>query len=229
MVYAFQDTKDKIPGTTLCPMTTTRKGRKYIATVTRGEATSLQGDKSDVELQIKKGSRKRAYLMEVRTDLSNFGSFVPDDECFISPVVEVLTPDEVDNPSCVLKVPHCLHDEDDRSKVKVRMVDENGNVEVPERAKCTDGILFYDIDDKFIELHTPHLAKVICTICQTPYHCKERINSIWYAKLHSQELSTSRLFNWFVGNEIRHDVEIRSYLCADLHTMDELRKVNIVL
>ena len=62
------------------PMTTTRQGRRYIATVARGEAISLQGDKSDVKLEIKEGCPKRAYLMEVRTDPSNFSSIVPDDE-----------------------------------------------------------------------------------------------------------------------------------------------------
>ena len=35
-------------------MITTRKGRRYLATVGNGEAISLQGDKSDVKLQIKK-------------------------------------------------------------------------------------------------------------------------------------------------------------------------------
>ena len=230
-VLVFQERKDTIPRGTLCPMTTTRKGRRYLATVVRSEATSLQGDKSDVKLDIKKGCPKRAYLMEVRTDLSNFGSFIPDDECFISPVVEVLAPAETS--TCILRIPHCLHDEDDRSKVKVRMVDENGtpnSIEVPERTKCTDGVLFYDIDARFIELHTPHLTKVICTICQKPYHCRERINSIWYAKLHTQELSVTGLRKWYIGGkETRHDVEIRSYLCADLHTMDELRNVNTFL
>ena len=61
-----------VPLPTGCPMTTTRKERRYLATVAKGEATSLQGDKSDVKLEIKEGCPKRAYLMEVRTDLSTF-------------------------------------------------------------------------------------------------------------------------------------------------------------
>ena len=73
-------------------MTTTRKGRRYLATVAKGEATSLQGDKSDVKLEIKEGCPKRAYLMEVRTDLSRFRSFIKKDECFISPIVDVIAP-----------------------------------------------------------------------------------------------------------------------------------------
>ena len=222
----FQETKE-IPRGVLCPMTTVRKGRRYLATVSEGEATSLKGDKSDVRLDIRKGCPKGAYLMEVRTDLSNFESFIQNDECFISPIVEVLAPPETSSVSYILTIPHCLHVEDDRSKVIVRMIHEESVILVPEREKCTDGVLFYDIYTNFIELHTPHFTKTICSICKTPYHCRERIHSIWYAKLHSQELSGSGLFNWFVRNEIRHDVEIRSYLCSDIHTMAEWRNVNI--
>ena len=79
-------------------MTTTRKGRRYLATCAKGEAISLQGDKSNVKLEIKEGCPKGAYLMEVRTDLSNFGSIIPHDECFISPIVEVLAAAETSNP-----------------------------------------------------------------------------------------------------------------------------------
>ena len=57
--------------------------------------------------------------MEVRSDLSNFGSIIPDDECFISPIVEVLAPAETNTSSYVLRIPHCLDEDDDRTKVKV--------------------------------------------------------------------------------------------------------------
>ena len=105
-----------------------------MATVTKGEATNLQGDKSDVRLDIKEGCPKRAYLMGVRTDPSSFESFIPDDECFISPIVDVLAPAETSTSSYMLRIPHCLDEDDDRTKVKVRMVHENRNpavVEVP--------------------------------------------------------------------------------------------------
>ena len=108
-----------------CPMTTRRKGRQYLATVAKGEPISLQGDKSDVKLEIKEGCPKRAYLMEVRTDPSNFGSIIPDNECFISPIVKVLAPAETSTSSYVLRIPHCLDEDDDKTKVKVRLIHEN--------------------------------------------------------------------------------------------------------
>ena len=162
-------------------MTTTRKGRRYLATVAKGEATSLQRDKSDVKLDIKEGCPKRAYLMEVRTDPSNFESDIPDDECFISPIVEVLAPAQTSTSSYTLWIPHCLDEEDDRTKVKVRLVHENRNLAVVEVPKGNAGALYYDIDDRFIELHTTHFCQVICTICDTPFHCLGKISSLWYA------------------------------------------------
>ena len=152
---------DHLP--TGCPMTTMRNGRRYLATVAKGGTIYLQGHKSDVKLEIKEGCPKRAYLMEVRTDLSDTESFpkddknesiIPDDECFISPIVDVLAPAETSTSSYILRIPHCLDEDDDRTKVKVRMVHENRNPAVVEVPKGNARALYYDIDDRFIELHT---------------------------------------------------------------------------
>ena len=210
---------DVIHSSALCPMTTTRKGRTYIATVPKGEAISLQTDKSDVKLEIQEGCPKRPYLMEVRTDLSNFGSVIPDDECFISPIVEVLAPAETSTSSYTLWIPHCLDEDDERTKVKVRMIHENripAVIFVPEKAKCTDGVLFYDVNNRFIELHTTHFTTVICTYCSTPFHCLGRINSLFFAKFESEEKNDS---------PVQHHVEIRPYFGGVLYNIVDFRKV----
>ena len=211
---------DVIPLSTGCPMTTTRKGRRYLATVARGEATSLQGDKSDVKLEIKEGCPKRAYLMEVRTYLFQFRSFIKDDECFISPIVEILGPAETSTSSYTLRIPHCLDEDDDKGKVKVQMVNENRNPAVVEVPKGNAGPLYYDIDATFIELHTTHFTKVICTICQTPYHCLQRINSLWFARFDIENISIRPEDPSFL-----HDVEIRPYFGGALHSIVDFRKV----
>ena len=118
----ISELEEKIPPPTGCPMTTSRKGKRYIATVASGKATSLRGDKSDIKLEIQKGCPKRTHLMKVRTDLSSFETIIPQDECFISPVVSVLAPAETSPSSYILRIPHCLDEDDDRSKVKVRMI-----------------------------------------------------------------------------------------------------------
>ena len=200
-----------IPLPTRCPMLTTRKGRRYLATVAKGKTTSVQGDKSDVKLEIKEGCPKRAYLMEVRTDLSSFGSIIPDDECFISPIVEVLAPAETSTSSYTLRIPHCLDEDDDRTKVKVRLVHENRNPAVVEVPKGNAGALYYDIDDRFIELHTTHFCEVICTICQTPYQCRGKINSFWFARFDTEHQGAH--------------VEIRPYFGGVLHTIVDFKQV----
>ena len=216
-----------IPLPSGCPMTTMKNGRRYLAMVAKGEATSLQGDKSDVRLEIGEVCPKRAYLMEVRTDLSNFGSIIsedkftiPDGECFISPIVEVLAPAETNTSSYVLRIPHCLDEDDDRTKVKVRMIHENRNPAVIEVPKGNAGPLFYDIDARFIELHCTHFCHVICTICQTPYHCRGGINSFWFARFDTQEQILEKSQN------LQHDVEIRPYFGGVLHTTVDFRKVS---
>ena len=199
-------------------MTTTRKGRRYLATVAKGEATSLQRDKSDVKLEIKEGYPKRAYLMEVRTDPSSFESDIPDDECFISPIVTVLAPAKTSTSSYTLRIPHCLDEDDDRTKVKVRLVHENRVPAVVEVPKGNAGALYYDIDDRFIELHTTHFCQVICTICDTPFHCLGKISSLWYAKFETQLQEAST---------VQHDVEIRPYFCGVIQAIMDFRRVTL--
>ena len=206
-------------------MTTTKKGRRYIATVAKGEATSLQGNNSDVQLEIKEGCPKRAYLMEVRTDLATFESIIPDNECFISPIVEVLAPAETGTSSYTLRIPHCLEEDDNKRGVKVRMIHENRNPAVVEVPKGKAGGLYYDIDDRFIELHTTHFCQVICTICQTPYHCRSRISSFWFAKFDTQEQKYSTPEKCSI---LQHDVEIRPYFGGVLHTMVDFKEVILV-
>ena len=225
-----------IPLPTGCPMTTTRKGRRYLATVAKGEEISLQGDKSEVKLEIREGCPRRAYLMEVRTDLSSFGSIISGDECFISPIVEVLAPAETSTSSYTLRIPHCLDEDDDRSKVKVRLIHENrvpAVAEVP-KVDADAGALYFDIDDRFIELHTTHFTKVICTICQTPYHCRNKISSFWFAKFETQPIKATlaqklaSLLKGFIQKtegSFQHDVDIRPYFGGVIHTIVDFIEV----
>ena len=157
--------------------------------------------------------------MEVRTDLSNFGSIIPANECFISPIVKVLAPAETSTSSYILRIPHCLDEDDNRTKVKVRMVHENripAVVEVPKGNTCP---LYYVINDNFIELHTKHFTEVICTICQKPYHCLDTAANFWFARFDSHRHETAGLLQ---------DVEIRPYFGGVLHTIVDFRKVMLI-
>ena len=210
-------------------MTTVRKGRRYLATVARGQTITLQGHKSNVQLQINAGCPKRPHLMEVRTDLSNFGSTIPDDECFISPIVKVLAPAETSTSSYILRIPHCLDEEADRSKVRVRMIHENKKPAVIEVPKGNTGALFYDIDSNFIELHTTHFTTITCTICQTPFHCLETVNSFLFAKFNTQKrnMAEERKDSDTPWTQIhsQHDVVIRPYFCGIVQGLSDFREV----
>ena len=117
------------------------------------------------------------------------------------------------------------------------MIHENRNpavVFVPNRAKSTDGVLFYDIDNNFIELHTTHFCTIICTICKIPYHCLDTLSSSWFARFDSQNLHENimqKITNFLRGYiqktfiPVQHDVEIRLYFCGVLHTIVDFRKV----
>ncbi len=209
------------------PMTTVQNGRRYVATVVKGKDVQCQGDNSDVQLHIIAGCPKRAHYMEVRTDLSNFASIIPDNECFIAPVIDVLAPARTKTSAYVLTIPHCLSEGDDRNNVKVRMWHENRKpvhaiVDVPPRDKCTDGILFYDIDHSFIKLHTAHFCKVVCTICQTPLHCLDRATSFFFGKFE----------NIVEDSKEKHEVEIRPYFCsipyAEIKDFQQVRQGHII-
>ena len=162
--------------------------------------------------------------MEVRTDPSSFESIIPNDECFISPIVEVLAPAETSTSSYVLRIPHCLDEDDDKRRVKVRLIHENRVPAVVEVPKGNAGALYYDIIGRFIELHTTHFTKVICTICQTPYHCRGRINSFWFANFDTHLLKSTPSVE---DPSFLHNVEIRPYFGGVIHTIVDFRKVFI--
>ena len=226
LIIQLSEMLDVIPLPSGCPMTTTRKGRRYLATVVKGEAINLQGDKSDVRLQIDKGCPKRAYLMEVRTDLSKFRSNIPDNECFISPIVKITAPAKTSTSSYTLRIPHCLDEDDDRTKVRVRIFHENRRPTMLEVPKGNDGPLYYNIDARFIELHTTHFCHVVCTICETPYHCLKRINSMWFATFDTEPLTGTQEPEC---PSFRHDVEIRPYFGGAQYTIADFQKVGSYL
>ena len=171
--------------------------------------------------------------MEVRTDLSKFGSVIPDNECFISPIVEVLAPAETSSSAFILRIPHCLDEDDDKGKVKVRMIHENRNPAAVEVPKGNAGDLFYDIDAMFINLHTKHFCKIICTICQTPYYCLDRVINFCFAKFETQQQQqkTRKIRSFLKGlfqkndGNIQHQVEIRPYFCSVLSIIRDFREV----
>ena len=87
---------------------------------------TLQDPDSDVSVDIPAGI-KGILRWKIHTEFSRFLHIVPDEECFIGPVVELhLKPfldEEREQHQYRIKIPHCLQTEEERSLVKVRCGD----------------------------------------------------------------------------------------------------------
>lgn len=104
--------------------------RKFIATVTHGAAKTLQGDGSDVLLDIPEDS-KGLYMIRVHTDHSRFRDVIPDEECIVGPIVEAeccQLGDGRDEKTHrrklkILCIPHCVRDRSLWKYIRVRRGD----------------------------------------------------------------------------------------------------------
>ena len=97
-----------------CPVVMYQNLRRTIGTATQGEPCILQAPDSDLSLHIPEGS-KGLFTMRVHTDHTRFPGVVPDEECIISPLVEVehkrLTDEEKEEEEAcpyLIKIPHKL-------------------------------------------------------------------------------------------------------------------------
>ncbi len=97
----------------LCPAVTHKGNNKHLITVTLGEARILQAPGSDVSLSIPPNS-PGIYCLAIYTDMTRFLPFIPNEECIIAPVVEVVhvklqsdTSDCAPQRVCKLTIPHC--------------------------------------------------------------------------------------------------------------------------
>ena len=104
----------------------TKCDTEFAVAVINGESMTLQDLRSEVSVDIPSGI-KATLWQKVHTEFSRFLHIVPDDECFIGPVVELHLkpfPDvESGQRQYRIKIPHCLHTEEEMSMVKVRCGD----------------------------------------------------------------------------------------------------------
>ena len=97
-----------------------QNSKRYNVTTSHGESKVLQGDGSEVSLTLPHGSQG-VYMTSVHTDQSRFHGVIADNECIISPLVEVenIPFQEIDDKEetpqkimYVISIPHCLSNED---------------------------------------------------------------------------------------------------------------------
>ena len=181
----------------------------------------LQAPDSAVSLEIPEGSRG-VYVMGVDIDVSKFKSFVDDEECFVSPVVEIvhMKEDDAAEPNThKVRIPHCLRDASQLQLIRVRRRRSSSNAPFQHITSVTsttrshsidDG---YSVDDNYITIFSHTFSEFVCTSCHNT--CKGTIKLFLFAKLKAwrDKMSTT--------------VKIKSFLCSPLFLIDDFREVSI--
>ena len=203
-----------------------QNSKRYNITASHGESKVLQGDGSEVSMTLPEGSQG-VYMTRVHTDQSQFHGVIPDNECIISPLVEVenIPFQEIDDKEVAEKImylidiPHSLSDEDMWHQelwkfIKVR----HGNMyksglfrEIPTRNERQDSGAYYEIKSRFITVYTDHFSEFICTICKNV--CTASVTVFLIGKLVP------------LGENEKTMVEIKPYLCSSLYKIEDYREV----
>ena len=201
-----------------CPMIMQLNLRRTIATVTQGKPKVLQAPDSDVSLHIPEGS-KGLFTMRVHTDDTRFPGVIPDDECIVSPLVEVehkTLSEEVKGKEPLLyaiKMPHSLRYTTGCETVRVRRVEKFDSkvsiYEVEESRKEGDS---YKIDQKFITIYTRQFSIFVCTSCGNT--CQAAVMLFLFGKLEPRQEADDTL------------TKIKSFICSNLYCIKDFREVS---
>ena len=206
--------------TGLSQMTMQQNRREYNATVTHGEARTLQGDGSDVSLDIPEGSQG-VYMTRVHTDHTDFKDVIPEEECFIGPPVEVehLSDGDKDNNIHVLHIPHCITDEDIWKQglyklIKVRRGNKFKNQhleEVPMWTVAQGRSTYFEVKSSHIVIYTSGFSFFTCSICKKVCAASARIYLYGNLSQSTEERMTI--------------VKVKPYICSSLYKIEDYRKV----
>ena len=146
------------------------KERAEIIEVIYGEASTIQGPNSEVKLQTPKGAYG-VLFGTVHTNHQQFLHLIPDSDCLISPVCEYgFHPDEEKHsPEGMFKllIPHIVKDIGKvRGHIQVRQAtsgDWGLTTDIPQHDNTQNKDAFWEMDNKYIHLHTKHFCKFLIT------------------------------------------------------------------
>ena len=158
----------------------TRNRVRYIATVTLGRERILQHPESEVSLNIPQGS-EGVFVIGVHTDHTKFKSILREEECFVSPVVEVKRKNltsESPHMNATINIPHCLTDTNSLQYIRVKKGDSCLSRTFTELKKAsqlnTKGAYYY-VDKNFVRITTQEFSEFICTSCKNTCQAKIRV------------------------------------------------------
>ena len=198
-----------------CPITMMKQRRLYNATVTHGEARTLQGDGSDVSLTIPTGSQG-VYMTRVHTDHTRFPWVIPNEECIVGPLVEVehIRTQETDIVH-KLKIPHCVRNKKLWKYIKVRKGNPNNGTEfteIEQRFQPRGDGDYYAIDEKYITIYTSHFTLFTCTSCKKN-SCNATVMAFLVGQL--RNLTKHRITK----------VKVKAFLCSELYRIADFKNV----
>ena len=201
------------------PVAILKKRRKYMATVTQGEAVTLQAPDSDVSLSVPKGV-KSVIVGRIHTNYTRFKNAIPNDECIIGPMVEFhsqeLGAENIGHSQYRIKIPHCVKKKEHLSAIRVRCGDiykPDSFREIENKIKTDGSSACYEVDDKFITIHADHFSNFICTSCSKV----------------CDALIVAFLFGYLVPvpKGRRTAVKVKSYLCSSLYKIKDFQTVRV--
>ena len=191
--------------------------RKYNATVTYGEARTLQGNGSEVSLTIPRGVHG-VCMTTVHTDHTMFPHVIPESECIVGPLVEVehvgKGAEKERSLTYMPKIPHCIQNKELWKSIKVRRGNPKNGIDftdLQQRFQPGDDGDYYVIDEKFITIYTSHFTLFTCTSCNNS--CNATIMTFLVAQLrHLPKYDVTK-------------VKAKVFLCSDLYRIEDFRNV----
>ena len=198
------------------PMKMQKGGIEYLAAVTRS-GQEFQDTNSEVCVTIPRQGRAILW-QKIYTEFSQFKGIVPEEECMIGPVVELHTSNRSSQPSGKMhykvRIPHCLKKDEQLASIKVRTGDVYRNIpfiELRKKSGIDDGMQYYEVDERFITIYTPHFCQFVCSTCKKTY--SSFIMAYPFGTLIQEE-----------EDEVS-DVTVKVYLCCSLYDIDDFRTV----
>ena len=204
-------------------MTMQQNWRKYNATVTHGESKTLKGDGSDVSLTVPAG-QKGVYMTKVHIDHFPFKGIIPDEECFIGPLVEVKQHlfDEEENETGIHKlcIPHYFSDEKLWNEelwkfIRVRHGNrfrQQSHKEVPRGNDRQGNSTYFKVKSKLVVIYTTSFSIFTCSICKRECPASARIFLLGNLSLSQEGQKTI--------------VKVKPYVCSSLYIIEDYRNVS---
>ena len=218
----------------------------------KGDAVTLQDPESNVSVDIPAGI-KGILRRKIHTEFSRFLHIVPDEECFIGPVVELhLKPfpdDESEQHQYRIRIPHCLQTKEEMSLVKVRCGDTRRKIpfrELPNnQQQSASGT---DEERSSIKIHSGDDKKIVelknrqRTSGKIPFYEVDEHHVVIYTNHFTEYICSSCSktclsyimafpFGCILPGEDGDDTQtkVEVYLCCSLYNIADFKKVSFLL